>query len=41
MRIRQFYIMREKEFDMGIEGVLVWFFALMIGFFIGLKCGKA
>jgi len=36
-RIRQIFIMREEEFEMGIEGVLVWFVALIIGFFIGLK----
>lgn len=41
MRIRQICTIQDKEFDMTIMGVLIWFVALMIGFFIGLKCGTA
>jgi hypothetical protein len=40
-RIRRFCTIQEKEFDMTTMGVLIWFVALMIGFFIGLKCGSA
>jgi len=31
----------KRGLEMTIVGVLVWFAALMIGFFIGLKMGNA
>jgi hypothetical protein len=40
-RIRRKSVQHDREFDMTTMGILIWFIAMIIGFFIGMKMGAA